>query len=289
MSLGPTSPIEFETSSTAPMPTIRLSYRLNPSAVAAVFRMALIRLVRGQRLVVLSLVFLAPTAIALLARHYDADYTPAVAEETLIFYMIPQALVPLVALILASGMISDEIEEQTLTYLLIRPVPRSLIYLVKLLATILVAALLTFVFTTLAVAVIYWGEPDFRGGIIPDRAFRVAGLMALSTVAYSSLFGLLGLVVRRSLAIGVGYIAVFEGVFANIDFVVRRATVMYHLRILAERWLGLHVEAWSIDFEEAPGGWEALLTVLVASAVAAGIGAWLFSIREFRVKTPEGT
>ncbi len=46
--------------------------------------------------------------------------------------MIPQALVPITALVFASGMISDEVEEQTLTYLLIRPVPKSVIYLVKL-------------------------------------------------------------------------------------------------------------------------------------------------------------
>ncbi len=106
---------------------------------------------------------------------------------------------------------------------------------------------------------------------------------------YGALFGLLSLVVKRSLALGVAYVVVIEGVLANIDFIVRRATVMYNIRILAERWLDLHVEAWSIDLALAPSGREALLTLLIVSALATGLAAWLFSIREFRVKTPEGT
>lgn len=289
MSQGPAKTTEPDAPAPPAMAPIPLSRRIDPSAVLALLNMALVRLVRGNRLLILVLLFLFPTVIALLARRYDPGYSPITAEETLIFYMIPQALVPLTVLILTSGMISDEIEEQTLTYLLIRPVPRSLIYLVKLLATILVSAALTFVFTLLAIVVIHWGEPNFWGEIVPGRAARIAGLLSLSTLAYGSLFGLLSLVLRRSLAVGVAYIVVFEGIFANIDFVVRRATVMYHLRILAERWLGLHVETWSIDLEAAPGGTEALLTLLIASAVAACFGAWLFSIREFRVKTPEGT
>ena len=39
--------------------------------------------------------------------------------------------------------------------------------------------------------------------------------------AYIAIFGGLSLLVRRSLVLGVGYIVVFEGVLANIDFVIR--------------------------------------------------------------------
>ena len=55
---------------------------------------------------------------------YNPQYDPEDAELALIFGLIPQAILPLTALVFASGMIQDEVEEQTLTYLLIRPLPR---------------------------------------------------------------------------------------------------------------------------------------------------------------------
>ena len=45
------------------------------------------------------------------------------------FNLIPHALAPLAALFYAAGIIQDEVEEQTLTYLLLRPLPRWALYL----------------------------------------------------------------------------------------------------------------------------------------------------------------
>ena len=46
-------------------------------------------------------------------------------------------LAPLTALLYAAGVVRDEVEEQTLTYLLLRSVPRWAVYTVRLLATLL--------------------------------------------------------------------------------------------------------------------------------------------------------
>jgi ABC-2 type transport system permease protein len=249
--------------------------------------------VRGRRLLALAALFALPTVLALVVRYYNPQAaTPrgrADAEQVVVFYMLPQALVPLAALILASGMIRDEVENQTLTYLLIRPLPRPSIYLAKLLAAWLVAAALAAVFDTTALAAVHWGADDFWGRVIPAHAARVAALSALSLTVYVALFGALGLVVRWILPLGVAYIVVFEGVFANVDFAVRRLTVLWYVRILAERWFGLHVETWLIDLDEVPSGREALFTLLAAAAVLAAAAAWLFGLREIRVKTPEGS
>ena len=52
-------------------------------------------------------------------------------------------------------------------------------------------------------------------------------------------------------------------------------------------WLGLHVDSWSINLDEAPSGREALWTLLAAAAALACASAWWFGRREIRVKTPE--
>ena len=260
------------------------------SAWLTLFRVSVWQFVRGRRLLALAGLFLLPSALALLARHYNPNYADAIAEteEILVFYMIPQALVPLSALILSSGMIRDEVEGQTLTYLLVRPLPRPSIYLAKLLAAWCVAAALSAVFITITLAAVHWGTPEFWGDILPRRALEVSGLAALSLLVYVALFGGLSLLFRWVLVFGVGYIVMFEGVFANIDFMVRRLTVLWYVRVLSERWLGLHVDSWSIDLDEAPSGQEALWTLLIAAAVLSVAAAWWFGGREIRVKTPEG-
>lgn len=269
---------------------VRLSRRFPTGAWLALFRVSIRQYVRGRKLFVLSVLFLLPTALAALSQHLNPRYHERVdrIENSLIFYMIPQALVPLTALVLASGMIRDEAEGQTLTYLLIRPLPRPSIYLAKLLAAWCVAAALAAVFTTVALVAIHWGADDLWGAAVPGRALRASALSALSLAVYVALFGGLSLVVRWVLPFGVAYIVIFEGVFANIDFMVRRLTVLWYVRILAERWLGLHVDSWTIDLATAPNGLEALLTLIGAGIVLAGLSAWLFGRREIRMKTPEG-
>jgi ABC-type transport system involved in multi-copper enzyme maturation permease subunit len=56
--------------------------------------------------------------------------------DVIAFMFIPQAILPLLALVYASGIVRDEQEEQTMTYLLICPIPKWALYLGKLFATL---------------------------------------------------------------------------------------------------------------------------------------------------------
>ena len=109
---------------------------------------------------------------------------------------------PLTALVLASGMIQDEVEEQTLTYLLIRPLPRPVDLRGEAAGDPGASpAALAAVFTTLTFVAVYWGADDFGVATIPGRAARVRlASSALSLLVYVALFGCLGLVVRWVLA-----------------------------------------------------------------------------------------
>jgi ABC-2 type transport system permease protein len=177
-----------------------------------------------------------------------------------------------------------------LTYLLLRPLPRWGLYLVKLLATLLVTTMLTAVFTmaTLAVIALTASEPATVGLI--GRALRIAGLLALAQVAYCGLFGFLGLLIRHSFLAGVAYIVVLEGLLASFPTVARQLTVMYYFRVLAMHWLkpALAQQAWSITLATAPTAQTCVLTLLGVGLVSATAAAIFFAGREFRMKTPEG-
>ena len=124
--------------------------------------------------------------------------------------------------------------------------------------------------------------------MIRERAPIVCALLALSLSAYAAIFGGLSLWVRRTLAFGAIYIVVVEGILGGIDFVIREATVIYYVRVLAVRWLDLSGVDWSIDPLTAVSASTCVIVLLGITAAFAALGAITFATREFRLKTPEG-
>jgi ABC-2 type transport system permease protein len=273
----------------APVSTVRRGF--DPAALAALFVLTLRQHLRGRRLLVLSLLFLLPSVLTVVVKLAPHPPQPEEMEFAFVFNLIPHALATLTALLYAAGIIQDEVEEQTLTYLLLRPLPRWALYVTKLVVTWIVTSALTAAFTTLALVVIWWNAPELWGEVLPRRAAKIAAVLSLAQVGYCSLFGLIGLSTRRSLIAGLAYIIAIEGLLANFESVLRRLTVMYYFRVLSVRWLGLapvRIEEWSLDLALAPTAGACVQTVLGASAVLVLLGAMMMR-REFRMKTPEGS
>lgn len=267
----------------------------NLAAISALFAATVSRLCRAKRLLILLVLYLLPSVIVLFARSQGETMEVERADFFLMLNLLPNAIVPFTALLLASGLIQDEVEEQTLTYLIVRPLPRALIYVTKLVAAIVVTSLAASVCTFINELVIHGSDAATRDTAL-QRAAVLSGLYALSLCAYCALFGLLGLSFRRALPIGVIYIIVFEGMFANFDFIIRKATVMNSFRNLTLNLLPVSkterrgmMEVWSTQAANIPSVTESIATLAITALLAAALGAWIFSQREFRMKTPESS
>lgn len=275
---------------TAAAEAVVLSRRPDLRALAALFVLTLRQHFRGRRLLVLSLLFALPGVLAAVVAVTSRGAPAAALEFAFVFNLIPHALAPLAALLYAAGIIQDEVEEQTLTYLLLRPLPHWALYLVRLLATLLVTTFLCVVFTTATFAVIAVTASEPAAAGLIGRAWKMAVLLALTQVAYCGVFGLLGLLMRQSFLAGVVYIAALEGLLATIPTVGRRLTMMYYFRVLVLRWLAPAAgRDWQIDLVTAPPARTCVLTLLTVGIVSALLASLLFAGREFRMKTPEGT
>ena len=273
------------------------------NGLATLYALTVRQHLHGKRWMVIGALFSFPAGLAILVRATSPDVPPTGLEFLLAMMLMPQLLLPLVALLYASGIIEDEQEDQTITYLLVRPLPKWAIYVVKLLATITATVALTAIFTSLTFAAVYVGAtvPIEEWSV---RSFKTAGIHCLAVTAYCSLFGVLSLLSKRALVIGVVYIAVIEGLLANLPFGIRLITVIYYARIIAYRTLSYVVatphgeeniaaEAWQLNLRDDPE----LLThpllstcflVLVLGIIfCTALGAWICSQREFHVKTPE--
>jgi ABC-2 type transport system permease protein len=274
------------------------------TALWTLYLLTLRQHMHGKRWMVMGVLFLLPAGLAILIRATSRD-VPSIALEFLLpFMFIPQALLPLVALLYASGIIQDEQEEQTITYLLMRPIPKWALYLVKMAGTLTTTVLLTAVFTALTYAAIYVGA-DTRGENIALRCLKALSIHSLAVVGYCSLFGFMSLLTKRTLIVGILYSAVVEGLLANLPFGIRLVTVIYYTRVIAFRTLefvtfegsrkvNIAAEAWQFNLEKDPHLTEhpqlstCVIVLLVASFVLTMLSAFLCSRREFHVKTPEG-
>lgn len=287
-------PPESEGTSSAPALRTRAEAgRLPIAGVGVLLWLSVRRDMLSRRTLLFAALFALPAVLAGLVRYY-APHGPSTieqlseAEYAFVFWMIPQALLPLATLLYSTGMIQDEIEQQTLTYLLVRPIARWAIYAAKLAATVALTASLTVLFTAATYVVLYAPLDGFWEKWLD--CCKTCVLLVVSLAVYCALFGVVSLVSRRAMMLGIIYIVVFEGIFSNIDFVVRRLTVIYYFRVLASRWMELPTDlGWSIDLLYAPDGGTCLVVLLGTGLLLAVAGGLVFAGREFRMKTPEGS
>src|SRR4029079_15814284 len=112
----------------------------------------------GRRWIAVALLFLIPVGLAIIIRSTTSEVPSVMLEFVLRWILVPQSLLPLVALLYASGVIQDEQEEQTITYLLIRPINKWLLYIVKMAATWTTTTALVALLVVFAYAAIYSGS-----------------------------------------------------------------------------------------------------------------------------------
>src|SRR5690606_13164804 len=113
--------------------------------------------------------------------------------------------VPVAALMFASSVLGDTVDDRTLVYLWLTPVPRWIMAAAATLASITVT--LPLVFVPLVVAALATG-----GGGALVGATAVATIVGV--VGYSGVFVALGLRFRRALVWGIAYILLWEGFVA---------------------------------------------------------------------------
>ena len=165
-------------------------------------------------------------------------------------------IVPIVALVFGSSVLGETREDGTLVYLWLRPMDRGPVVAGAAAAAATAALPLTVVPTALG----GWLAADRVAGSV-DLLWGAAAAAALGAAAYSSLFGLLGLLVRKPIIWGLGYVLLWEGLAVGLgDFAARLSLRGYTRSVLS------HVGG--IDYGFDPYTTTTALVVLAAVSVA---------------------
>ncbi len=193
-------------------------------------RKALRDLLQPRKLVpVLGLVLL-PLAVALIWRALVPvhAFSPAQVYDQLAKSLVFGFILVLLACIFGTSVVSQEMEQQTIVYLLTRPLPRWRLLLARFLAALLATALAA----GLAALLLALGTRGFHHWARPPLT-RDLMFLALGSLAYGGFFLLLGTLLRRPLIFGLLYAFGIESWLPNLPGKFKMLSLMAYLWVLA--------------------------------------------------------
>ena len=222
-----------------------------------------------RRLVLIALLSMLPVALAAAVASFTSS-EESVSEDfvtILVNGMMISGIAPIVTMALATAAFGDEVDDRTLNYLTLKPVPRYQIVVPKFLASVIVASPILIISSMLAVTI------GLGGGLQPLLA--VALSLFAGVVAYASVFTWAGLISSRALAFGLVYVFLWEGLVSSFLEGIRYISVRnYTLAIM-----------YRLDEEtfQALGGSVIEFPAAIVGAVAVSLVFLLLAV--FRLRT----
>lgn len=185
--------------------------------------------------------------------------------------LIVRLVLPLIALVFGTAAIGSEIEEGTIVYLLTKPIRRSRIVVSKgLVAAGLTAALIGSASILTGIVGTIAGDDLLAVGV----AYAIAA--AIGGAAYVMLFMAISTFTSRSLAIGLAYVMLWEGILADLLEGTRLLSVRQGTLAIARQLAGEEAPSGAVGFEQ---GVVILAAVIILSAAFA---TWRMSRYQLR-------
>ncbi len=216
--------------------------------------------VRGKRVVFVALLPLLVGLVAVLLAVTAGDTDRTGAYDVLAGELLPLVLA-LVSLVLGVNAFGDERDERTLGLLLATTLSRPRIVLTKYAAAAVVTWLACLPATLGCVLLVSTTSLSFG-----SAAVALLGASVLAALAYSALFVLLSLVLRRAVLVGIAYLVLWEGLLAGTAVAFRNLSVGAY----AARVVGAPYD--DVPFSASDSSVLAAVVVLVGVAVA-GVAA----------------
>ncbi|HNQ90224.1 MAG TPA: ABC transporter permease [Verrucomicrobiota bacterium] len=223
-----------------------------------------------RRTAVIAAVLLANPALAWFG--IPARGTTAFLHWTTHLYL--GLAMPLYCLVICGGMIRDEVQDDTLGFLLTRPLTRARLFLGKYVCQLAWIQGVVLANSLLLVAVGWLRD-------VPEAlslATRLLLVGAVGTLVYSALGALFGLLTRRYVVLGLVYGFLVEVGIGHIPTNINALSMMRHQQTLLAGHAAVRDRyAWSAD-----GPWTAALILCGTTALALALGAAVFTLREYQ-------
>lgn len=180
-------------------------------------------------------------------------------------------LLPLVSAIFSTQVLSAEVEQKTIVYLLTRPVPRAHLILMRTAASIVAVALITFIAAVFVSASVYGA-----GALNNPYLWRDVKGILVGAAAYGSLFVFISLLVNRAMIVCILIAFVWETAVAQLPGSMYYMSINSYLTAISERpsitqaGTGLQFLAGGLSENTMTSGtaWPAMLILVACMTIA---------------------
>lgn len=206
-----------------------------------IFDLSLGQMLWSRRSVFLALIAAAPVGLAALIRFAtfaEPRLLPQINGEHLngaalfglmIWLLYVRFIVPVLGMFYGTSLVADEVDDKTITYLFVRPIPRGAVLIGKYLAYFVCTALLILP----SVVLVYFLLVPIGGGSIgrsfPSLAVDL-GVLTAGIASYGALFAWVGARLKRPLVIGLVFVFGWEPGVLLFPGYLKRATIAYYLQ-----------------------------------------------------------
>ena len=193
--------------------------------------------------------------------------------DSFVILIFLSILLPICALAFATASLGDEREERTLVFVLMRPIPRWLILMAKLTATL-----------PLVVGVVagsFYGYCQLAGPVGREAFERYLPAVLCTTLAYVGLFQLFAVMFRHSTIAALVYALFAEPLMAAMPGRINRLAIAYYGRSLIDHGIvaaGSRSTNWIVPVDSPTAVWT-LLTIALGTLTLAAV---IFQRREYR-------
>ncbi len=189
-----------------------------------------------------------------------------------------QFYIQLVSLLFGAAVLSDEIDRKTLIYLNTSPVSKLAILSGKLAAHLSVSFIIYAIGSSILYITTHFKGILTKKSLMTLLQLEFVGLIAI--IAYSTLFLLLGVSLKKSTIIGLVYIFGWEPIVQILPGAAQKLTVFFYLNSLTPISIPRERGILNISISQ-PGFLEALIILLLFSAVFFTVSVYIFRKKEY--------
>lgn len=263
------------------------------TAALRVFDLSVGQMLWSRRTVFMALAVGAPVAIALVLRTIDvmgvsvlringAQVGGSVIFGGLFWLLYLRFVIPVLGAFYGTSLMSDEIEDRTITYLFTRPVPRGAVLIGKYLAYLACTELVVLP----SLMATYLLLVPVGGGSLVETfplLLKDMGILAVGLAVYGAVFALIGALVPRPLVAGLLLVFGWEQVALLVPGYLRRFTIAHYLQALVPHAMPQEdvVTAIQALFSAPPSAVSSLVSLAIITLVALWLAALTVERREY--------
>ena len=233
-----------------------------------VFSLSLRQITGVRHLAIVGLLALLPVALTLILRLTTAGEGGDVQDfvDGVVNTLIVGVVLPIVTMALATSAFGNDLEDRTLSFIMLAPVDRWKIALSKMTAPFLIAV--PFVALSGAASIFIGLDGDL------DTVLAVCAGLLTGVAAYAAVFTWAGLITTRALAFAIVYVFLWEGVLSALVPGVKYLSISAYSLSIMYRLGDSSLEAVAEQVIEFPAAMVGVVLVTVAF--------WLLTVRRLR-------